>query len=135
MDGLKGQRAIIRQDKSNNTVAIYFIVGELANTAFEYGVATQDKNDTHYTYAVKRSYITNVIENDLYKLNVTFYGKDNYTEVNGVRTITVDYADALKAESSLMIHFGTQVSLVDANGNPISSIPLFLLLRVLPTAW
>ena len=125
-DGLNNGRAIIRQDKSNNTVAIYFVIGELASTQVDpyYSTATQFKNGTQYVYAVANKYITSVLDSDLADLNVTFYGKDNYTtDATGVRTITVDYADALKAESSLMIHFGTQDSLVDANGTPISSIP------------
>ena len=127
-DGLNNGRAIIRQDKSNNTVAIYFVIGELASTQVDpyYSTATQFKNGTQYVYAVANKYITSVLDSDLADLNVTFYGVTDNSEKDlnkNAGTIKVSYADALKAESSLMIDYGKQVSLTDENGQPISSIP------------
>ena len=134
IDGVNGQRAIVRRDATGKISDVYFIVGTKADTlvaadgAVLYNVRHQNKRDAEYTYAVKPGYITNVIEIAPYDLYVGFYGAetaDENQENDGYYDITISYAEALAASQAegyrggLVVDNGTVTSLIK-DGKPVT---------------
>ena len=122
-DGLNGERAIIRWNESGDVASIYFVVGEMANTVMDYGVAGQAKNGGWYSYAVADGYITTHIETIMDQLVVEFYGATAAaTEpgTDGRYDITVTYTNALKASSGLVVKNGYVNSLTDSTGESLN---------------